>query len=284
MKFNARPGNNIHGTKFGRLLVVEFVGKKGAHYQWRCVCECGNEHLALATSLKTGNATQCRRCRYERTAAKNTIHGQARKTKEYHAWAAMKARCGNPNSHSYRNYGGRGIKVWKGWINDFQAFFDHMGCAPDKHHSVDRIDNNRGYVPGNVRWATQKEQARNTRANTLISAFGLNLKLCEWSERSGIRASVIHSRIKRSGWNPESAVSIPPSLTLKNWKHRMRNTRRTRRIRAFGKELCVSEWAEQTGVHPGTIRSRLRYGGWKMEDAVSSKADPHGKKHLVDRQ
>jgi hypothetical protein len=93
---------------------------------------------------------------------KREMHGMS-KTPEYRAYHAMKQRCFNVNGEAYANYGGRGIHVHDGWMFSFLAFYKHIGPRPTKNHSIDRIDNDKGYCPGNVRWATRAEQNRNRR-------------------------------------------------------------------------------------------------------------------------
>jgi hypothetical protein len=88
-------------------------------------------------------------------------------TPEYHAWRNLKKRCANRNCKDFPNWGGRGIKVCDEWLHDFQAFLDHVGPRPSPQHTIDRIDNERHYEPGNVRWATRTEQAHNSRATKL---------------------------------------------------------------------------------------------------------------------
>jgi len=90
------------------------------------------------------------------------IHGMESST-EYHSWQGMKDRCFNPNSHKYNDYAGRGITVCNEWRNDFTAFYNHVGAKPTCDHTIDRINNNGNYEPGNVRWATVEEQQRNKR-------------------------------------------------------------------------------------------------------------------------
>jgi len=102
----------------------------------------------------------------EATVARSTRHGEARRaqrTAEYVCWRAIKARCGNPKSEDYELYGARGIRICDEWRNDFGAFLAHVGRRPSSKHSIDRIDNNGNYEPGNVRWATPKEQRDNQR-------------------------------------------------------------------------------------------------------------------------
>jgi len=128
---------------------------------------------------------------------------------EYVIWCLMKDRCFNPNAESYKLYGGRGIRVCDEWNVSFDAFFAHIGPRPTTEHQIDRIDNNKGYEPGNVRWATRKEQCRNRRSNRLITCNGQTKTLAEWAEVSGIDRKTISDRIDVSGWSPEQALSTP---------------------------------------------------------------------------
>lgn len=126
--------------------------------------------------------------------------------KEYQTWQAMKDRCGNPGSESFATYGGRGIAVCERWRESFEIFLADMGPKPSPSHSIDRIDNDGGYCPENCRWATPKEQARNTRKSLVIVAFGESMIAADWAERTGIPAATIKSRL-RLGLHPEAALS-----------------------------------------------------------------------------
>jgi hypothetical protein len=127
---------------------------------------------------------------------------------EYHAWAQMIQRCHNRRHAAYSKYGGRKILVCKQWKNSFVAFLKEMGRRPSPKHSLDRIDNSTGYSPENCRWATKKEQSRNTKINRILTLRGKSMTKAEWSELTGIPASTIYTRLER-GWSLASALNMP---------------------------------------------------------------------------
>ncbi len=120
----------------------------------------------------------------------------------------MVQRCHNPKNHAYSRYGGRGIEVCQRWRDSFVDFMADVGPRPSLAHEIDRIDNEKGYAPGNVRWATSKQQGRNRSTNHRITALGETLCIVEWSERTGLSKETIRQRLKR-GWSPERAVTAP---------------------------------------------------------------------------
>lgn len=128
-------------------------------------------------------------------------------TPEYECWCAMKQRCCNQRNPAFPRYGGRGVTICERWRRSFSEFLADMGPRPSMQHSLDRHPKNDGnYEPGNVRWATDTEQARNTRANRLIVIDGRSRTLSEWAETSGISTSTLWMRL-RSGMLPEKAIS-----------------------------------------------------------------------------
>jgi len=135
-------------------------------------------------------------------------------------WAGIKARCFNPKSRYFQQYGGRGISMWEAWVNDFAAFYQYVSGLPNfgvDEYTLDRIDNNNGYVPGNLRWTTKQQQARNTRRNRLITINGVARSISEWSEVSGIPAKTIQYRVA-AGWSAYDAVYKPLQLSKSHRK------------------------------------------------------------------
>lgn len=142
-------------------------------------------------------------------------HGAAtrgrRRTKEYRAWCDAKTRCHNPKSTSYRFYGARGITVCPEWRHDFARFLADVGPCP-LGMTLDRIDSDRHYEPGNCRWATPLEQGRNMRSNRWITFGGETLCVTAWAERLGIPGSTLSARLTRLGWSEQRALSEPLRL------------------------------------------------------------------------
>ena len=137
-------------------------------------------------------------------------HGLSR-TKEYEAWQCAKKRCFNPKDKFFHRYGGRGITMCEKWKNSFLIFLKDMGKAPSSKHCLDRIDNDRNYEPGNVRWATQKEQANNRTGIRLhkITFNGITRNITEWNKFLGFSHGVVNRRIGVYGWSVEEALTRP---------------------------------------------------------------------------
>lgn len=151
---------DLCGKKFGRLSVLSEDGRnKDGNVMWLCKCDCGNEIITSVRNLVRGDTHSCGcyRDEYYSSARKHGHTFNGHKTSEYRSWSAMKARCLNAKNKYYYNYGGRGIKICKRWINGFENFIQDMGPKPSSKHSLERINNNRGYTPKNCKWATRYE-------------------------------------------------------------------------------------------------------------------------------
>lgn len=143
-------------------------------------------------------------------------HGQ-RNSRLYVIWRGMKSRCVNKNHPAARNYSERGITIEPEWFASFSTFADAVGQPPSPAHQIDRIDNARGYEPGNVRWVTARENSRNRRGNVTIAAFGQTLTVIAWAEKRGIKPATIYARLKR-GLAPAEALFARP-LSERPRKH-----------------------------------------------------------------
>lgn len=155
---------DLHGHAWGRWRVIGRVpqpeGKEGKGTFWLCVCTCGGTQVMEGGRITAGRGSSgCYKCRNHGA----TVGGQ---TAEYRSWRGMKERCLNPNHVGYAIYGGRGVKVCDRWLSGFDKFLEDMGPRP-AGHSLDRIDPNGDYEPGNCRWANAKEQALNQRTPKL---------------------------------------------------------------------------------------------------------------------
>lgn len=203
---------DLSGQRFGRLIALRFHSY-GANWspKWLCKCDCGKEKIVFGRALRLGATRSCGCLHREITSAAMTTHGQSKAghwTPEYRAWSDMLMRCENPNVKNYEDYGGRGIRVCERW-HTFENFFADMGQKPTPKHSLDRWpDNDGNYEPGNCRWATRKQQARNKRSNTKVVVHDREMVLAEACEMYGISHSRVRGRIK-SGWAVEDAVITP---------------------------------------------------------------------------
>ena len=169
------------GNRYGRLVVVESVpGNTLSHsVRWLCICDCGQSKILDGRSLRRGETRSCGCLRLEIVRKKGRIKGDRSPRTHgmsshpvYKRWAAMRNRCLNPKSGSYKNYGGRGINIFEGWKDDPTPFIqwieENLGPCPEGY-SLDRVDNDGNYAPGNLRWANRSTQSRNQRTQRAVS-------------------------------------------------------------------------------------------------------------------
>lgn len=185
---------DLTGKKFGRWTVAGIGEKKGKHFSWVCLCDCGETRAVSGPSLRNGVSTSCGCYRSDVNAAIHKTHGMA-KSKLNVVWSGMKARCSNPNHESYANYGGRGIKVCDRW-KTFDNFLADMGQTYRDGLSIDRVDNDGDYEPNNCRWATLAEQATNKRYPKIETPMG-PMTIREASVMFGIDLKKLRHRVWR---------------------------------------------------------------------------------------
>jgi hypothetical protein len=205
------------GQRFERLVVVgeasPYVSPSDGwrRSRWLCRCDCGKEVVAHQVCLQRGSTRSCGCYRKGRPKSRTRMsHGQAAKkdgkrSGTYIAWVAMRGRCHNPNRPEYERYGGRGITVCQRW-EKFENFLEDMGKRP-KGKSIDRIDNDGNYEPGNCRWADNKTQARNRHYGKRIEFYGRQISTAELLEITGVPRTTFYKRLKR-GMTPQQAVSM----------------------------------------------------------------------------
>jgi hypothetical protein len=176
---------DLTGQIFHYYTVLEYAGKRGKNGAsiWRCRCKCGTEKVVHGNTLIAGESRSCGCFRRALAKERKKIHGESADGKisnEYMAWVSMRSRCSDVNHPSYEQWGGRGIRVCDRWQNSFENFLLDMGRKPSPKHSLDRIDNDKGYEPGNCRWGTRKQQQGNRRNSIWLEYKGIKLVQSDW--------------------------------------------------------------------------------------------------------
>jgi hypothetical protein len=186
------------GMKFGKLTVISKSDeKRWRYFLWLCKCECGKEKLIVSSLVRLGKGCGC--------MENAPRHGHSRRrSRVYQCWKHMRRRCTDEACPHFQDYGGRGITVCERW-NTFENFLADMG-EPPQGHTIERKDNNGNYEPGNCRWATPKEQARNTRRNHFLTFQGRTQCVKDWAMEFGIKYETFRNRIKTLHWSFERAM------------------------------------------------------------------------------
>ena len=204
----------LTGTKFGRLTALY---REGLRRRWVCRCDCGVITSTATSDLTSGNSRSCGCLKKDLFLARSTTHGDGNsRNRTYRAWQHALSRCRNPGVSSYANYGGRGIAVCDRWLR-YENFKEDMGVCPDGLW-LDRVDNNRGYEPGNCRWASLTEQARNKRTTKLSIEIARKIRadlrvLREIAEEHGVSIAMVSYIRRGESWKELQTDTLPPAET-----------------------------------------------------------------------
>lgn len=243
---------DLAGKKFGKLTGIEYIGKNKAGWSvWLFQCDCGNLVEKHGTSVTTGHTTSCGCAR----VAPSKTHGLS-STSEYGSHANMLRRCSDTENAMYPRYGGRGIAVCDRWLgaDGFLNFLSDMGEKPTRKHTLERVDNDKGYSPDNCVWATKKEQGQNRSTTKLITVDGVTKSQSAWDQSKGSSINIVGDRIRR-GWDAEAAVKTPVAQY-------------TRDLTLNGETHSLHAWENKMHLGHGTISHRLKQG-WSIEDAIN---------------
>lgn len=247
---------NMTGKRYGSVTALHDVGLcADGKYKWLALCDCGNKFEASGSKIRSGEVVTCPTCSSERVRLSRMTHGM-RQTDEYRTWTHIKSRCFNAKVPEYKHYGGRGITMCSKWTESFEDFLADMGERPSKKHSIDRINNNGNYEPGNCRWATHKTQANNTRSNRKVTVNGTTKNMTQWADDIGVTREVIHKRLKRG-------IVGPPLLN---------HPFESQRFMFCGINATIPEWSKKTGIKRATLYWRINKQKWPLDQALTKGA------------
>lgn len=193
------------GNQYGRLKVVKLHGRKDGQVIWDCICDCGRTVFVPTHSLRAGNTSSCGCLKLELIRARSTKHGGSA-IPEYRVFHVMLDRCYRKTCKNFKEYGARGITVCERWRTSFPNFISDMGRRPTPLHTIERINNDGNYEPGNCRWATRLEQGGNRRNTIVLTAFGKTKTIPQWCKDTGLNYSTLIKR-HRQGWTAERALT-----------------------------------------------------------------------------
>lgn len=196
----AKPGEN-----FSDWTVVADTANR---LKWLCQCVCSKRREVSFDNLIRGRSLGCGCSRLGRASV---THGLSR-TPILGVWRTMMSRCYNPSNRSYKDYGARGIFAYEEW-HDLENFIKDCGPHPGNGLTFDRVDNDKGYEPGNVRWATRAQQARNTRRNRVVEYEGRSMCVTDWAAELKVKPNDLFRRHRKSlSWVEalEDVIKNPP--------------------------------------------------------------------------
>ena len=189
---------DLTNMRFGRLTALKCIGTtKYGNLIWECKCDCGNIHTVASAKLIQGKIRSCGCLKKEQNIKKLETHGitTGGKPRTFIIWNGMKARCYNPKSVSYKNYGAKGIRMCPEWLSfeNFHNWAINHGYADDLQ--IDRIDNSQGYSPENCRWVSVTENMRNQTTTRIVEVYGIKLPISVWCKELHISKSTAYKNL-----------------------------------------------------------------------------------------
>ncbi len=262
------------GRRVGKWTVIRLGPRRGNVITWEVLCDCGTPKILAAQVVNKERSHSCGCDSVRRTSDAKTSHGHAlrgRRTPTYLAWASMNARCANSTDP---NYGGRGITVCDRWRESFAAFLEDMGQKPEappgrrRYWSIDRIDNDGNYEPGNCRWATKTEQNRNTRRTIRAEVNGVVVAVADLADAAQINPPTLRKRLAKLGdinkalnYEFRSDVVYPTGQAVHSAKLTLAAVEEIRSAVAAGQRQ--SPLAERFGVSRSTISAVVKRKKWR---------------------
>ncbi len=246
---NTRP--EYIGKRYGRLTVIGFNLETGEKRKWRVRCDCGKEFDTIPWYVKSGDTRSCGCLHIEAIKEANTKHKHPieENLRLYNIYKGIKKRCYNEKDFTYKNYGARGIKMCKEWLDSYDSFFEWAMSNEYKDDlTIERVDVNGNYCPENCKWITNGEQGLNKRNTIWVNYRGEKIQLVSLCERLGKSYDLVYERIKTYGWGVEPALHTP----------------------TYGTETTIKQLAEKRGLKPETVYNRIRRCGWSIEKALGT--------------
>ena len=211
-----------------------------------------------AGSISRGHSKSCGCLSTENRKKAVTKHGLSGTT-EHGTWKSMKGRCYNKKNPKYPRYGARGIKLHPSWENSFETFLKDMGKRPEDCDSIERLDNDGDYAPGNCKWATAKEQANNTSENINILYRGKTKTLHQWCDELGLNYHSTYGRIITRGWDVDRAFTAP-------------TTRPPVMVEHNGEAKSISQWGRDLDIPTSTIQNWISTRGMSIDEVIEYRA------------
>lgn len=253
---------SLIGNQYGRLTVLQFSGRRGKAMLWGCQCLCGAFLVVTGPHLTSGHSTSCGCRRSDVSKALTRTHGLTSGGSWhylYSTFVGIIARCKNPNSQRYARYGGRGIECKFAGPTEFAEYISKVLGDRPIGHSLDRIDLDGHYEPGNLQWADPETQMRKTSRTHWVLYQGRKMSLTEAAELAGLPPRTVADRVTAQGWAVEDALSTPVGATRAN--------RSTRWVSYGGVKIPAIEASEFAKLPYAVVRLRLSRG-WSDYDAL----------------